>query len=116
MEQLLKAKAAVYAGIATLEGHCGRPADRLFLAGGFAKYLDRANAVAIGMLPDRPSAIVGNTSLAGAARVACDPETLARLEALIDLPVELPLNTLPGFEDNFIDGLLLPEPVGCESS
>ncbi|NLE40723.1 MAG: DUF4445 domain-containing protein [Lentisphaerae bacterium] len=108
IEQLLKAKAAVHAGIATLEDHCGRPADRLFLAGGFAKYLDRANAVAIGMLPDRPSVIVGNTSLAGAARVACEPESLARLESYIDLPVERPLNTLPGFEDNFIDGLLLP--------
>jgi len=30
------------------------------------------------------------------------------MNTLIDLPRELPLNTLPGFEDNFIDGLLLP--------
>lgn len=108
IEQLLKAKAAVHAGIATLEDHCGRQAQHLYLAGGFAKHLDIPNTVAIGMLPDRPSSIVGNTSLAGAARVACDPQQLARLEALIDVPVERPLNTLPGFENHFIDGLLLP--------
>ena len=29
------------------------------------------------------------------------------MNALIDLPRELPLNTLPGFEDNYIDGLLM---------
>jgi len=30
------------------------------------------------------------------------------MNTLIDRPRELPLNMLPGFEDNFIDGLLLP--------
>lgn len=108
VEQLLKAKSAVWSGITTLENHCGRQATRIFLAGGFAKYMNVPNAVAIAMLPDREYLIVGNTSLAGAARVACLPELMACLVSLIDIPVELPLNTLPGFEDNFIDGLMLP--------
>jgi len=108
IEQLLKAKSAVWSGITTLENHCGRKASRIFLAGGFANYMNVPNAVAINMLPDRECLIVGNTSLAGAARVACLPEMMADLIRLIDIPVELPLNTLPGFEDNFIDGLMLP--------
>ncbi len=107
IEQLLKAKAAVWAGIRTLESYVGAGAEKIYLAGGFAQYLNLENAVRIGMLPERKYEIVGNTSLAGAARLAVSPEIETDLEALIDLPRELPLNTLPGFEDNFIDGLLL---------
>ncbi len=108
IEQLLKAKAAVWAGVRTLESHVGTEARKIYLAGGFAQYLKLENAVRIGMLPERQYEIVGNTSLAGAARLAVSPEIGSGMNALIDLPRELPLNTLPGFEDNFIDGLLLP--------
>ncbi|MGI5868294.1 MAG: ASKHA domain-containing protein [Kiritimatiellia bacterium] len=108
LEQVLKAKAAVWAGIKTLEDHCGVAASRIYLAGGFAQHLDVPNAVAIGMLPARDYVIAGNTCLAGAARLACDPATLREFDALSDLPEEVPLNTLPSFEDNYIDGLLLP--------
>lgn len=108
IEQLLKAKAAVAAGIRTLEAHCGVRAARIHLAGGFARYLDLANAVAIGMLPEREYRIVGNSSLAAAARLAVRPAYLAEMEERSCRPVEIPLNTLPDFEDNYIDGLLLP--------
>ena len=60
------------------------------------------------MLPERNYKTVGNASLYGAASLAAAPETLPELERLIDLPREIPLNVLPEFEDNFIDGLLLP--------
>ena len=108
ISQLLKAKAAVAAGIRTLADSCGTPLKRIFLAGGFARYLDPANARAIGMLPDVECRIVGNTSLAGAAELAAKPETLPELERLSAAPRELPLNTLPEFENNYIDGLMLP--------
>ena len=108
VEQLLKAKAAVFAGIQTLSSHCGMKVSRIHLAGGFARYLALENAVAIGMLPDCEFHVVGNTSLAGALRLAVEPERLSELELLSDKPVDLPLNTLDGFEDNFIDALLLP--------
>ncbi len=108
IEQLLKAKAAVWAGIKTLENYCGKPAHKIYLAGGFAQYLDLKNATSINMLPDRDYEIVGNTSLAGAAKLACAPECMDDLISLIDIPREVSLNTLPDFEDNYIDGLLLP--------
>ncbi len=108
VEQLLKAKAAVFAGIQTLSAHCGMKVSRIHLAGGFARYLSLENAVAIGMLPDCEFHVVGNTSLAGALRLAVEPERLPELELLSDKPVDVPLNVLDGFEDNFIDALLLP--------
>lgn len=108
IEQLLKAKAAVWAGIAALEANCGVRAEKIYLAGGFAKYLSLDNAIAIGMLPERDYRILGNSSLAGAARLALSPESLPMLEHLADLPREVILNTLPEFQDFYIDGLLLP--------
>ncbi len=108
IEQLLKAKAAISAGIQVLEEHCGETASRLKLAGGFARYLEPDSAKQIGMLPDRTIEIVGNTSLSGALRLAAEPELLPQLEAMSDEPTEVLLNTEPGFEDAFIDGLLLP--------
>lgn len=109
IEQLLKAKAAVRAGIRTLADHCGIPIQKIYLAGGFAHYLDFANAVGCGMLPaECEFEAVGNTSLGGAAHLALDPSAADELEKLIDIPEEIPLNLLPEFKDNYIDDLLLP--------
>ena len=108
LEQLLKAKAAIGSGIASLEKYCGKTADRIFLAGGFASVLDIDNAMAIGMLPaGREFVTVGNSSLAGAAALATDPELMPGLLRLSKLPQELPLAKLPGFERTFADALLL---------
>lgn len=108
ISQLLKAKAAVYAGIQTLCQHCGAEPAKIYLAGGFAQYMRLDQAMAIGMLPECAYEVVGNTSLAGAARLAADPSYATVLAGLIDRPQELPLNSLADFSDNFIDALMLP--------
>jgi uncharacterized 2Fe-2S/4Fe-4S cluster protein (DUF4445 family) len=114
IEQLLKAKAAVRAGIQALLAYAGVPLEALgvvHLAGGFSTYLDLAAAQAIGMLPVLPNGeyrIVGNTSLGGAARLAADPGAMAQMLALSRSAHEIPLNSIPGFEDCYIDSLLLP--------
>ena len=117
VEALLQAKAAVMAGIHSLLRAAGiTPAalERLWLCGGFARGLDLASARAIGMfpaLPDDRFCICGNAALAGAALLAAHPERMIEFERLAALPRELPLNSIPGFEQDFIAGLLLPEPV-----
>lgn len=114
---LLQAKAAVWAGIHSLLHAADiTPAalERLWLCGGFARGLDLASARAIGMfpaLPDDRFCICGNAALAGAALLAAHPERMIEFERLAALPRELPLNSIPGFEQDFIAGLLLPEPV-----
>ena len=60
------------------------------------------------MLPaGREFVTVGNSSLAGAAALATDPELMPELLRLSKLPQELPLAKLPGFERTFADALLL---------
>ena len=109
IEQLLKAKGALAAGIRSLEESLYlMDCKRLILAGGFAQYLDIQNAVAIGMLPDRPTRIVGNTSLAAAVRLAATPHSAKELTALAQSVMEYHLNNLPSFELRFMEGMLLP--------
>jgi len=109
VEQLLKAKAAISSGIASLEKYCGMTASKLVLAGGFASGLDTDNAVAIGMLPaGRKITRIGNASLTGAAALAADPGLMSEFIRLSKLPQELPLAQLPGFESRFVNALLLP--------
>ena len=105
--ELLQAKAAVFAGICTLEKFAGIAAERIYLAGGFARHLDLTNAVAVWMLPDREFRVVGNCALSGACRLAACPELQAEFEAIAAAPQEIQLNSLPDFEKIFINALSL---------
>lgn len=112
--EILKAKAAIFAGVQTLLSQCGKTIgeiDKVILAGGFARYIHLPHAIEIGLLPDLPEhryEVIGNGSLAGAYYIARKPELLTEMEGLIDLPEIIELNRCAEFQDHFIDGLLLP--------
>jgi uncharacterized 2Fe-2S/4Fe-4S cluster protein (DUF4445 family) len=114
VEQLLKAKAAIASGLKTLCEEIGRPLEslsRIFLAGGFAQYLDVKAAIAIGMLPpltEERYVKIGNSSLAGAMTLLLDPSAADRFGRTASSIGTIVLNTAPSFEDNYIDALCLP--------
>ena len=114
IEQVLKAKAATYAGLKTLltlQGRNLRDLPRFVLAGGFARHIDLANAIALGLLPDLPLdrfEVLGNGSLAGAYLALTDAAALPAMEKISHQPQVIELNRTPDFEDNFIDALLIP--------
>lgn len=111
---LLQAKAAIGAGIETLlEGAGIRAADlgRVYLAGGFGMHLNVEHAIAIGLLPGfRPDQVrvVGNTSLAGALLALVDRAALEEMENLRARVQVVELNLVEGFEDRYVDHLMLP--------
>lgn len=111
---LLQAKAAIGAGIETLLETAGIRAEeisRVYLAGGFGMHLNISNAIAIGLLPGfRPEQVrvVGNTSLAGALLALIDRTTLAEMEALREQVEVIELNLAEGFEDRYVEHLMLP--------
>ena len=51
---------------------------------------------------------IGNASLTGAAALAVDPALVSEFTRLSKLPKELPLAQLTGFENHFVNALLLP--------
>lgn len=106
---LAQAKAANYCGQFIVLRHAGaEPSDvaRLYLAGGFARYVDVENAVLIGLLaPVEPSRVVkvGNASLKG-ARLALVSHTKRRaLEALVRGIEHIELETTPDFFEIFVE-------------
>ena len=112
--QLLKAKAAIYAGVKSLLQARGcKPADldRVVLAGGFARYLNLDSAVALGLLPDLPREryeIAGNASLSGAVLAMLDIGTRDAMEGWRDQLEVLELNQQPGFADCFASAMAIP--------
>ncbi|MFI5356908.1 MAG: ASKHA domain-containing protein [Opitutales bacterium] len=112
--RLLQAKAAIAAGINTLLALLGVAAadvKKLYLAGGFGMHLSLPHAIGCGLLPGfAPPQIqvVGNTSLGGAFLALNDGALLEEMRRACGQMESIELNLQPGFEDAYIDQLMLP--------
>ncbi|MBT4099684.1 MAG: DUF4445 domain-containing protein [Gemmatimonadetes bacterium] len=109
---LAQAKAANYCGQQLLMRQFGVDAsaiDRLFLAGGFANYIDVSNAMDIGFIApvakDRVTKI-GNAALQGAREVLLDRRRRRKLEETVTTIEHVELETDPTFFDSFVDGCM----------
>ena len=118
---LAQAKSANYAGqYITLRSY-GTPSgnvSRLFLAGGFANYVNVANAVAIGFIANFPEDRItkaGNAALEGATILLLSTEMRDRVESLVTKVEHIELETTPDFFDIFVEGCMfkpMPREVG----
>ena len=115
IRQLQLAKAAIRAGIEILlrgEGlACGR-IDRVFLAGAFGTFLNPRKAAAIGLIPEElagKAEPAGNTSLAGAVKSLCEPDSTERIRRIAEQAKERILANESGFEELFIRYMDFPD-------
>jgi len=93
-----------------LEYYGARPddLDRIYLAGGFANYIDVESAVAIGLVPDvsREKVVkIGNAAVEGATKVLLSRKIRARLESFVGGIEHVELEMRPNFFDVFVDGV-----------
>jgi uncharacterized 2Fe-2S/4Fe-4S cluster protein (DUF4445 family) len=114
IENIIRAKAAIYAGFTTLLKEVGftfNDIHKIYIAGGFGKFLDIEKAIILGMLPDLPKErfeFVGNTSIKGtylcslSRRLRDDAEDVARKMTYLELSVS------KSFMDEFVSGLFIP--------
>ena len=109
---LAQAKSANYAGQFIVMRKYGEPVEKitkLYLAGGFANYINEANAVAIGFIANLPPERilkVGNTSLEGATIMLLSEELRKRMESMVRQIEHVELETTPDFFDIFVDGCM----------
>jgi len=114
IDNLMRAKAAVYAGIEILVHSMGMEmdmVDELLMAGAFGRYLDIDKAVTIGLLPDigySKIKFVGNGSLLGAHLAALSREMLAKSQEIARQMTYLELSSNPGFMDKYVSALFFP--------
>jgi uncharacterized 2Fe-2S/4Fe-4S cluster protein (DUF4445 family) len=114
VENLIRSKAAVHAGLSVLLQKLQFEPDqisRLYLAGAFGSHLDVRRAVTIGMLPDLPAdrvQYVGNTSLAGAHMCLISQEARERIRTIASAMTYVELSVEPGFMEEYVASMFLP--------
>ncbi len=114
VENILRAKAAIYSACALMLEQLGIDFDDLeqvYIAGGFGRFLPLAQAVTIGLIPDIPRdrfRFIGNSSLIGSYMVVVSREFRARQERLADRMTYFDLSTAPGYMDQYTAALFLP--------
>lgn len=107
---LAQAKAANYCGQFIVMRKLGlQPADigKLYLAGGFANYVDVANAIEIGFLASvREERVVktGNAALQGAKELLLSESKRESLDRLVKRIEHVELETTPDFFEVFVEG------------
>ncbi len=107
---LAQAKSANYCGQWIVLRKFGEPISglsRLFLAGGFANYINEENAINIGFLADvnlERIEKVGNASLEGATIMLLSGEMRDRIEDLVSTVEHIELETTEDFFELFVEG------------
>lgn len=114
MENLIRAKGAMFAGYQTLLESVGmdfKDLDRVILAGNFGSYLDLEQAITIGLLPDIPRErffFVGNSSLIGARAMAMSNVAMDEISRSAKMMTHFDLSGNPRFMENYVSALFLP--------
>ena len=114
IDNLLRAKAAVYAGLNVLADSVGvelASVEKVLIGGSFGKYINVEKAVGIGLLPDRPweqFEFLGNTSVKGAFLALIDREMRAKIAGIASSMTYIELSADNSFYEAFTSALFLP--------
>jgi uncharacterized 2Fe-2S/4Fe-4S cluster protein (DUF4445 family) len=114
IENILRAKAAIYAGVSLLLKEVGLGFDaiqRVYIAGGFGNYIDVDKAIILGMLPDIPRekfSFIGNASITGAYLCLLSKELRQEAGIIASMMTYMELSISSGFMEEYMSALFLP--------
>lgn len=114
IENLIRAKGAVYSGCMTLLAEVGmniQDIERIILAGGFGSYVDLEKAMVIGLLPEIDTdkvTFVGNGSLMGAKMSSLTNRIRRDVVEVTKKMTNFELSETPSYMDNYMAALFLP--------
>ena len=114
VNNLLRTKAAIYAGFSVLVGSMGltfADIQQVLIGGGFGRYINVEKAIQIGLLPDLPWETfhyLGNTSALGAYASLVSREAREVAEEAARKMTYLELSADNRFMEEYISGLFLP--------
>jgi uncharacterized 2Fe-2S/4Fe-4S cluster protein (DUF4445 family) len=114
IDNLLRAKAAIYAGYQMLAQSVGvklEEVEQILIGGSFGQHINVEKAVEIGLLPDLPwerFQFLGNTAARGAYRALLKREAREEIEEIARKMTYLELAADNAFTDQFLAALFLP--------
>ena len=112
MRELQLAKAAIRSGIDVLIKEVGiavENLDQLLIAGGFGSYLNKANAIRLGLIPDLPHnriKIIGNAAITGAKLALISQDQRRRGQTVASEIQHLQIAETPDFQAQFIEAMI----------
>jgi uncharacterized 2Fe-2S/4Fe-4S cluster protein (DUF4445 family) len=114
IDNLIRAKAAVYAGMAVLAERVGVPLDsveQVLIGGSFGKYINVEKGIQIGLLPDKPwenFKFLGNTAVRGAYDALLSQTAQQRIRDIAARMTYIELSADNSFYEAFTSALFLP--------
>jgi uncharacterized 2Fe-2S/4Fe-4S cluster protein (DUF4445 family) len=114
VDNLLRAKAAIYAGFTVLAEQVGvalEDAAKVLVGGSFGKYINVEKAVQIGLLPDMPwerFEFLGNTSVRGAYYALLDWRSRQHVKEIAERMTYIELSADNTFYEAFMSAMFLP--------
>ncbi|MFH0888706.1 MAG: ASKHA domain-containing protein [Planctomycetota bacterium] len=114
INHIIRSKAAVYAGIATLLKKMNyRVSDinKFYIAGGFGSHLDITKSISIGLLPDAPRdrfQYIGNGSVEGARMILLSYIAIHKAHEIADKMTYVELSNDNVFTEEFVSAMFLP--------
>jgi len=114
IENLIRAKGALYSGCMTLLEEVGlsvNDLDHIILAGGFGSYVDLEKAMTIGLLPETdPEKVtfIGNGSLMGARMSSLTNRIRKDVVEVTKKMTNFELSETASYMDNYVAALFLP--------
>jgi len=114
IDNLLRAKAAIYAGFTVLAEQVGvilENAEQILIGGSFGKYINVEKAIQIGLLPDVPwerFKFLGNTSVLGAYQALLSTESRQKIKDIANNMTYIELSADNTFYEAFMSAMFLP--------
>ena len=114
IDNLLRAKAAIFAGFTVLAEDVGIPlesVDKVLVGGSFGKYINVEKAIQIGLLPDMEWSrfeFLGNTAVRGAYQALLDWRRRERITEIANRMTYVELSADNSFYEAFTSALFLP--------
>jgi len=114
IDNLMRAKAAMYAGCQTLSKNVGMSCsdfEQVIIAGAFGSHLNIARSITIGLLPDLPVdrfIFIGNGSLLGARVTSFSTDLLDDARRTAKMMTNFELSENADFMNNYMAALFLP--------
>jgi hypothetical protein len=106
------AKGALYAGAKMLMAHCGiSTVDAVVLAGAFGCYIDRQNALALGLFPDckyQNITVSSNAAVLGARLALCNTDKRAQARKVAGEVIFIETAAEDGFSKCFSQAMTIP--------
>lgn len=118
VENLIRAKGAMYSGYQTLLESVGlsmADLEKVIIGGGFGKSLNLKNAIIIGLLPELPAekfTYIGNSSLAGSAMAVLSGDLWKKASEIKKNMTNFELSETPGYMDYYMSSQFLPHTQG----